>query len=278
MSAYDTLLLKAIVAAVNAGQAIKAIYDTDFDIAFKADDSPLTAADKRSHDIITQSLMAGGDIPVLSEEGRETAFINRRQWEQLWIVDPLDGTKEFVKRNGEFTVNIALVERKKPVLGVVYAPVPDVLYFAHEGIGAYKTGASFQTIKAFEDGQKQRECLQMILRQSERLPCTQSSGGVYTIVGSRSHATSDLLAFVERKKQEKERVRFVQAGSSLKICLVAEGAADIYPRLGPTMEWDTAAGQAVAACSGAMVYEYGTKQTLSYNKADLLNPWFIVER
>jgi len=188
-------------------------------------------------------------------------------------VDPLDGTKEFVKRNGEFTVNIALIENQRPVMGVVYAPVPRWLYFASTEAGAFKL--SDVDIDAMDPDAG----MDTLMGMARKLPLdTQARPSVYTIVGSRSHATPELAEFVERKRLEQGTVEFIQAGSSLKICLVAEGAAHIYPRLGPTMEWDTAAGQAVAECAGAAVLVYEKDQPLGYNKPDLLNPWFIVER
>jgi 3'(2'), 5'-bisphosphate nucleotidase len=234
-------------------------------------------ADQRSHGIIMSSLSRHG-ITVLSEEGLDIAFEERKQWDRMWIVDPLDGTKEFVKRNGEFTVNIALIEQQAPILGVVYAPVPDLLYFGSVAIGAYKVleGSRFRERMNCEERPDAR--LDALIQAGQKLPCGSAGQRDFTIVGSRSHATAELTAFVERMRAEKGQVQFIQAGSSLKICLVAEGAADIYPRLGPTMEWDTAAGQAVAQCAGASMHVYGSDAPLQYNKPELLNPWFVVER
>ncbi len=263
--------------AIKAGKAILGVYDSDFSVERKSDNSPLTLADKKSHEIIRSGLRRH-DIPMISEEGRDIPYEQRRQWNRIWIVDPLDGTKEFVKRNGEFTVNIALVEGLQPVMGVVYAPVPDVLYFASKEIGAFKLNRASEL--NINDAMDQNMTVQLDawIQESLKLPCQTNQQRLYTIVGSRSHGTPELAAFVERKREEKGAIQFVQAGSSLKICLVAEGAADIYPRLGPTMEWDTAAGQAVAEGAGAVMRTHESKERLRYNKRDLLNPWFVVER
>ncbi len=277
MNRYTRYLVDAVHAAVDAGRAILEVYQTDFSVETKTDNSPLTLADKRSHEIIKERLKGHG-IPSISEEGRGVPYEERRNWNTVWIVDPLDGTKEFVKRNGEFTVNIALVENQKAVMGVVYAPVPQWLYFGSAEIGAYKMvevqDFDFQScVKSSpEDG------LNALTGNAKKLPLVHSPNAIYTIVGSRSHGTAELTAFVEKKKKEKGEVKFIQAGSSLKICLVAEGTADIYPRLGPTMEWDTAAGQGVTESAGATIGIYESDQPLKYNKPDLLNPWFVVRR
>jgi 3'(2'), 5'-bisphosphate nucleotidase len=271
-------LVDSIHAALAAGKAVLDVYQSDFEVEVKADQSPLTLADRQSHAIIQSGLGQHG-IPVISEEGRDITYQERKQWDTVWVVDPLDGTKEFVKRNGEFTVNIALIKGAHPVLGVVYAPVPDVLYFASWKIGAYKATQASQwvgTILDLQNSPEQR--LNTALSRSRKLPDHQLPERPYTIVGSRSHGGEELSAFVEHKRAEKGSLEFIQAGSSLKICLVAEGAADIYPRLAPTMEWDTAAGQAVAECAGAGVYNYESGERLEYNKENLLNPWFVVER
>lgn len=269
-------LLAAVDAAVRAGKAIMDVYRSDFAVQSKEDNSPLTAADKEAHEIIKASLMCF-DLPFISEEGKSTTYAVRRTWRTLWIVDPLDGTKEFVKRNGEFTVNIALIDGGRPVMGVVYAPVRQWLYFASSETGAYKLTDVAPGTFTPEDGDRGAERLSALMHSGRKLPVPQSRE-VYTIVGSRSHRTPELEAYVSAKREEKGDVEFIAAGSSLKICLVAEGAADIYPRLGPTMEWDTAAGQAVAECAGARVYQYDGGQPLTYNRENLLNPWFVVER
>jgi len=270
-------LTTAIKAAVDAGKAILDIYQTDFQVDYKEDQSPLTLADKKAHEIISAQL-AEFDIPVLSEEGKTLPYAERRDWNTLWIVDPLDGTKEFVKRNGEFTVNIALVFAGQPILGVVFAPVREVLYFALQGLGAYKID-QMDSAAALCERISHGECTSSdLVEHGQALPLEQPQDTPYTIVGSRSHATDALEAFVEGKRSEFGTIDFIPAGSSLKLCLVAEGRAHIYPRLAPTMEWDTAAGHAVVACAGARIYNHASGDPLRYNKEDLLNPWFIVER
>ena len=273
------LLLPAIDAALQAGKAILEVYRTDFSVESKSDRSPLTLADKKSHDIIVSGL-AESALPILSEEGRAVLFARRRAWETLWIVDPLDGTKEFVKRNGEFTVNIALVHRGRPVMGVIFVPVTGVLYFADAAKGAFRIAgpdlSAWMSRPAAEVGKTAR--LAALMEKSTRLPMAPSAGRPYTIMGSRSHGTPELERFVADKRRAFGAVDFIAAGSSLKICCVAEGRADVYPRLGPTMEWDTAAGHAIAEAAGARIREYGVDNPLVYNKENLLNPWFVVDR
>jgi len=282
-------LLTSIQAAITAGAAILDVYRSpDFEVEEKTDKSPLTLADRRSHEVIVNYL-AKFDIPILSEEGRDIPYRDRNQWDRYWLIDPLDGTKEFIKKNGEFTVNIAMIRHHKPVAGVIYVPDRDTLYYASTGIGAYKADAHQITgllvepeerpdrsAGSSDSGNVQR--LKDIIGKSTSLPIDQSANRPYTIAGSRSHATPELEAVVEKKRREHGEVEFISAGSSLKLCLVAEGRADIYPRTGPTMEWDTAAGQAVVECSGGRVYQYDTEEPLGYNKENLLNPWFVVVR
>ena len=270
-------LTAAIQAAVDAGKAVLDVYHSDFQVDYKKDQSPLTLADKKAHDIISTHL-AKFDIPLLSEEGKAISYATRRHWETLWIVDPLDGTKEFVKRNGEFTVNIALVAAGRPILGVVFTPVREVLYFSLQGLGAFKIDR-MDVITALCAHISRGACsADDLAKSSIALPLERDGNMPYTIVGSRSHATERLEEFVDQKRREFGTVDFIPAGSSLKLCLVAEGRADIYPRLAPTMEWDTAAGHAVVECAGARINEYPSGTPLAYNKENLLNPWFIVER
>ena len=267
-------LLTCIKSALAAGRAILEVYDeTDMEVEMKADNSPLTRADRRSHEIIMAAIGNLG-IPVLSEEGREIPFDVRRQWTRMWIVDPLDGTKEFIKRNGEFTVNIALAEEGIPTMGVIYVPVADSLYFADHEQGAFKIDA----VSSEEKPLVRTGSLDELMDRAQRLPAPRDAGRPFTIMGSRSHATPELDAYVEAMQNKYGSVKFISAGSSLKICRVAEGLADVYPRLGPTMEWDTAAGQAIATASGAQVVRHDNGRPLAYNKENLLNPWFIVER
>ncbi|MDX9787751.1 MAG: 3'(2'),5'-bisphosphate nucleotidase CysQ [Desulfobacterales bacterium] len=274
----EHLLLRALIAAIRAGKATLEVYRTDFSVAHKSDDSPLTLADQRSHEIITD-LLSPLRIPILSEEGRNIPFEERKTWEKFWLIDPLDGTKEFVKKNDEFTVNIALIENQVPVMGIICVPVLGITYFAETDIGAFMLEDPVMTERiAFADMGHNGIRLMDVLAASARLPLPQSTTAPYTIVGSRSHSTPELEAFVDKKRREYDQVTFIPAGSSLKFCRIAEGRAAIYPRLGPTMEWDTAAGQAIAACAGARVVRHDTGTPLVYNKENLLNPWFIVER
>lgn len=266
----NTELSTAIRAAIEAGRDIMDIYDdpaADFGIERKADNSPLTLADKAAHACIMTFLQPTG-IPVLSEEGAHMPYDVRRTWHRLWIVDPLDGTKEFIKRNGEFTVNIALVEDGTPVLGVIYVPVKHELYFGFtspvDPISPITPGAYKATVL---DG--------LPVEPFHPLPHP-SSPRPYTVVASRSHLSPETATFIDALRREHPDLQLVSSGSSLKICLVAEGRADIYPRHAPTMEWDTAAGNAIALAAGRIIVDALTGEPLHYNKEDLHNPWFIV--
>jgi 3'(2'), 5'-bisphosphate nucleotidase len=274
-------ILRSIQASIAAGNAINEVYHSeDFGVEYKSDKSPLTLADQKSHEIIMK-VLTEFDIPILSEEGKDTPYAQRKDWERFWVVDPLDGTKEFIKRNGEFTVNIALVENGRPVLGTIFVPDRNTLYFAGQDVGAYKLqdGPFNEMLDARAvSNEEARGFLDQIIGQSTKLPISDPERAGLTIVGSRSHKTPELEAYVEEKRKAFGEVEFISAGSSLKICLVAEGRADVYPRLGPTMEWDTAAGQAIAEYAGASVYQHDTSKPLVYNKEDLHNPWFIVKR
>ena len=249
---HASLLPHIIGIARTAGARILDIYGTDFDVEHKADQSPLTAADLAAHKAIVAGLDGlPGKWPVLSEESTATVpFAERAGWRRYWLVDPLDGTKEFVKRNGEFTVNIALIEDHQPVLGVVYVPVTDTTYYAAVGAGASRMVGS-------------EAAHSMSVATSERKPI---------VVGSRSHRGDSLKAWLAALGEHE----MVAMGSSLKVCCVADGTADVYPRLGPTSEWDTAAAHAVVTCAGGQVVDvYGAP--LRYNtKEDMLNPHFFV--
>jgi 3'(2'), 5'-bisphosphate nucleotidase len=215
---------------------------------------PLTLADKKANDIIESGLnQLSVGFPILSEEGKEIPYEDRKHWEYFWLVDPLDGTKEFVKKNGEFTVNIALIHKDMPVIGVVYAPVLNVCYWSKQGEGAFKDG--------------------------KKLPLKiGSERNTYKIVVSRSHMSDDTQEFIDAIDTEKEK-ELISIGSSLKICLIAEGEADIYPRLGSTMEWDTGAAHAIINESGKSLKKYtdGVYRKHKYNKECLLNRWFVAE-
>ncbi|MEM9050880.1 MAG: 3'(2'),5'-bisphosphate nucleotidase CysQ [Bacteroidota bacterium] len=257
------LISTAIEAAYLGGLEILDVYESDFAVETKDDKSPLTLADKRAHVKITEIL--GDTLPILSEEGKSIEFEERSAWSQFWMVDPLDGTKEFVKRNGEFTVNIALIENGKSVGGVIYVPVKKDLYFGAIGLGSFK-------VSDFDGGSFDWESLEA---QAISLPVA-SDSSTYKAVGSRSHMSPETEAFFEELKKEHGEIEVVSMGSSLKICLVAEGAADVYPRFAPTMEWDTAAGHAIAKGAGKNIMDHTTKEEMAYNKENLLNNWFIV--
>ena len=278
-------LLTALLASREAGLAILDVYKQEFDVSYKEDRSPLTLADQRSHDIIVDHLTdpSKKSLPILSEEGKDIPFEQRRAWEYFWLIDPLDGTKEFIKRNGEFTVNIALIYQHRPVLGVIYAPVNNIFYFASEGLGAFrlKNDKAFKLLEGKASEIERDSVLKEILKQSDRLPYYDTPLDAHdtkiVIVGSRSHPSKEFEAFVKTMKNQHEKVDVISSGSSLKLCLVAEGRADIYPRLGPTMEWDTAAGQAIVEQANGSVLNYETGEPLQYNKKNLLNSWFIVK-
>ncbi|OFY85814.1 MAG: 3'(2'),5'-bisphosphate nucleotidase [Bacteroidetes bacterium RIFCSPLOWO2_12_FULL_35_15] len=263
----EALLFIAIEASLKAGEEILKVYESNFAVEHKDDTSPLTLADKNAHNIICENLKKT-DFPVLSEEGKLIDYAERSRWKYFWMVDPLDGTKEFVKRNGEFTVNIALIHQQRSILGVIYVPVTKTLYFAAEGIGSYKVQTSKFKGQASE--------LNDILQYSEKLPL-KSTKSKFTIVASRSHLSEETEMFIDGIKTTHKEVAFISSGSSIKLCLVAEGSADIYPRFAPTMEWDTAAGQAICEIAGKLVIDYSTNKPLLYNKQSLLNNWFIVQ-
>ncbi|OQA06599.1 MAG: 3'(2'),5'-bisphosphate nucleotidase CysQ [Bacteroidetes bacterium ADurb.Bin397] len=268
-----TLLHQAILASIEAGLAIMNVYDGPHEIEIKDDKSPLTIADRQSHLSIMAHLKETG-IPVLSEEGKNIPYEERKDWPLFWMVDPLDGTKEFIKRNGEFTVNIALIENGAAVAGVIYAPVPDTLWYGSTGSGSFKVDQAAKVLSNFKDV----DTISYALNNSAvSLPKT-GDARPFTVVASRSHLSPETETLIAELKEKHKIIEFVSKGSSLKICLVAEGSADIYPRLAPTMEWDTAAGQAVVEAAGGRVLRAADRQPLAYNKEDLLNPSFIACR
>jgi 3'(2'), 5'-bisphosphate nucleotidase len=240
----------AKAAALEAGSAIMQVYDSmNFSVEYKADKSPLTIADTAAHQIIKKKLAVTG-IPLLSEEGKLTSFNERQYWDLFWLVDPLDGTKEFIKRNKDFTVNIALVKDRQPVFGIVYAPAMELLYWNDlEGRAWKKQNADLET--------------EISTRHNDK---------VEAIVASKSHLSKETEEYIKQFPHAKLQT----IGSSLKFMLIAEGSADCYPRFGPTMEWDTAAAHAIVEAAGGKVTEYNNNEPLYYNKEDLLNPWFIV--
>jgi len=255
----------SIEAAIEAGKKILEVYQRDFVVETKIDNSPLTEADQQAHHTIKNILQQTG-IPILSEEGKQMPYNERKKWDKFWLVDPLDGTKEFIKKNGEFTVNIALIKNGTPVMGVVYVPVTGVVYAASEEAGSFSFNVN-NNGKAISEMINDKIKLPLAIKPEK-----------YTIVASRSHSSPETETFVEERKKIYGNVNLINAGSSLKLCLVAEGKAHVYPRLAPTMEWDTAAGHAIAKFAGCKVYNYESNDELKYNKENLLNPWFVVER
>lgn len=241
--------------AKEAGDAIMKIYERDFTVEYKDDKSPLTEADLKSNEIICNALATlYPDIPMLSEENKEVPYADRKDWDYFWLIDPIDGTKEFIKKTGEFTVNIALIYKDEPVLGVVYAPVLEDMYYAKKDEGAFKN--------------------------DERLPIKKNAEPEkeLNVVASISHLSEETQTFIDELALSTEKLNLVSKGSSLKLCMVAEGTADIYPRLAPTMEWDTGAAHAIVLESGKQVVQYENDKPVVYNKENLLNPWFVVRR
>lgn len=238
--------------ALEAGKAIMEIYSKDFDIEYKDDNSPLTEADLKANEVICTALKElYPTIAIMSEENKQVEYDVRKNWEYYWCIDPIDGTKEFIKKNGEFTVNIALIHKNTPVLGVVYAPAIEKLYWAKKAKGAFLNG--------------------------EKLPFKINNNPKQKlyVVASKSHLSQETQEFID--KLDTKEIEQVSKGSSLKLCMVAEGSADIYPRLAPTMEWDTAAADAIVREAGKMTYQFEVDKPVVYNKEDLLNPWFVVK-
>jgi len=253
------------------------VYNSDILVELKEDKSPLTLADKKSNEVIT-NLLKDTPYPILSEEGKSIPYSERKDWERFWLIDPLDGTKEFIKRNGEFTVNIALIENGIPIIGVIYVPVTDYLYFASKERGAYLVSdhnLEFEFEMQVENSKPAQE-LKILQHSGDKLPLKKKARP-FTAVASRSHLSPDTENYLNTLKEKHGEVEMISSGSSLKLCLVAEGKADVYPRLAPTMEWDTAAGQAIAECAGKKVTDFNTGLPLTYNKENLLNPSFIVQ-
>ena len=276
----DSIEIKDIVSIAKlAGDAIMEIYNRDFQVEYKDDKSPLTEADLKSNEIIIKGLQLLSSepgilnpelsaLPILSEEGKEIPYDERKDWEYYWCIDPIDGTKEFIKKNGEFTVNIALIHKDTPVLGVVYAPALGDMYWAVKGKGAYKVEFRVQS----------SEFRKELLKNASALPLNPESRtpNSLVIVASKSHLSEETQEFIDHLTFNIQHPTFISKGSSLKLVMVAEGSADIYPRLAPTMEWDTAAADAIVRESGKMTYQFENDTPVVYNKENLLNPWFVV--
>ena len=262
---YETLLLQAINAAVLAGAEILNVYhNDDFEVELKSDNSPLTRADRLADQCIAKNLEQT-NIPILSEEAGHHDFATRSQWDLFWLVDPLDGTREFISRNDEFTVNIALIKENAPTLGVIYLPVKGTLYFAETGLGAWKTNKiAPEYIPA--------KSLEGLTSVAQKLPQVNSAS--QSAVVSRSHLSEATIEFLHHIESVTGKLEHVSSGSSLKLCRIAEGSAGIYPRLGRTMEWDIAAGTAIVQATGGVVLSHDGSP-VTFNKQDLGNPWFV---
>lgn len=260
----NQLINEAIRAAILAGRTIKEEYaSADYTIFIKADQTPVTRADHQAHQIILNELKATA-LPVLSEEGEHFDYSERKKWQLYWLVDPLDGTKEFIKRTDDFTVNIALIDQNRSIAGVIYSPVSAELYVGIPGTGSYK----------LENPDK--NCtFELIQQKGIKLPFDQTKGE-FRVAVSRSHLNPETEIYIENLRKLHGSVRLILRGSSLKTCMVAEGTADTYPRYGKTMEWDTAAGHAIARAAGKNIYQTDMKTELTYNKESLYNPHFIV--
>lgn len=273
----------AISAANEAGKAILAIYSKDFAVEYKKDNSPLTDADCAANEIIRDKL-SKTSYPIISEENKQISYSQRKNWDKYWLVDPIDGTKEFIKRNGEFTVNIALIENGKPILGVVFVPVLST-YYLGDNNGAFKaiSGIHYKSID---------ELLNNVNSNLDKLEQIYVSNNIkesLKVVASKSHCNNETLNFISELEDVYGKAICIAKGSSLKLCMVAEGLADFYPRIAPTCEWDTAAAHAVVNAAGGSVFLYDDKinakeyyknnnllNELSYNKENILNPYFIV--
>lgn len=265
---YQNNLLIAVEACLQAGEAILKVYERDFNIDFKEDKSPLTEADTISNQIINEFLLKT-DLPIVSEENKQISFSERKNWDYCWIVDPVDGTKEFIKKNGEFTINIALTHNGLTKLGVIYVPVTRELYYTNSD----KT-SSFKSIVPESINNVEN----LLFRKEDEIYPREEGSTLIRVVGSRSHMNNDTVEFVEKLKKQFDNVEVVSKGSSLKFCLVAEGKADFYPRFAPTMEWDTAAGQAICEAVGLRVIDQETNDVMIYNRENQLNNYFLVTK
>ena len=272
-----SLFPELIKVSVDAGKAILDVYNTDFSVEHKDDKSPLTKADLASHHIINdrlQELSVGtSTVPVLSEESGTVPYETRRNWDTYWLIDPLDGTKEFVKKNGEFTVNIALIKDGIPIAGFVYVPVTDLLYFGSEDSGAWQLPDASAC-----DPREWESAAFALAPGTGDIDLPGSDVPPLKVVASRSHLNEETQQFISGLEKKYGLVERVSSGSSIKLCLVASGEADVYPRFAPTMEWDTAAADAVCRAAGVAVIQAENRQPLCYNKENLLNPWFLVAK
>ena len=268
---HQELLKLAVTAAIKAGEEILRIYNTDFEVETKADDTPVTIADKTSGQCISK-ILEETQIPIISEEEDICDYSIRKNWHQVWIIDPLDGTKEYIKRNGEFAVNIALVEDNKPVIGIIYAPVSHDIYFATTELGSYKIT---QHDLIYELTKK--NIVDNLLEFGRKLPI-QKAPKTYTLVASRSHLSKDVNDRIAQLKKIYGEVDIISVGSSIKQGWVAEGKAHEYPRYGTTMEWDTAAGQCILEMAGCQLLDLETNLPMIYNKPNMKNNFFVAKQ
>lgn len=265
MTEKNNLLEIAVKAAVAAGEKTLTFFNRELDVLNKEDNSPLTLADLEANQIINEILQKT-NIPILSEENKLVPFTDRKGWKEYWLVDPLDGTKEFINSSPEYTVNIALIKNNYPIAGIVYAPVLKELYYASVELGSFKVT---------EPGMLD---FKLIHKKAQRLPFKANHNNKLIIVASRSHIIAETQVFIEKLKKYTNNLELLSIGSSLKLCMIAEGKADIYPRLGPTMEWDIAASHAIAEFAGCRIFQFSDQKKLMYNKKELRNPGFIVYR
>lgn len=280
-SLYKELLYSIVISKI-AGGSIMKIYNLDsseFDIRFKGDSSPLTIADEKSHNIIVKILKENFNYPILSEEGKNINFAIRKNWDCFWLIDPLDGTKEFIKKNDEFTINIALINDTKPILGIIYLPVKDIFYFAIKDFGSYKLENYRNLAGKLMNINSLEEAISLLKQSSIKISVNnkRDSNCPIKVVASRSHMSKKTKDFINKLKLQYEEVEVIQAGSSLKLCMVAEGKANIYPRFGPTMEWDTSASQIILEEAGGELIDCNMYIPLKYNKDNLVNPSFIAK-
>jgi 3'(2'), 5'-bisphosphate nucleotidase len=262
---YDRLLDASIAAAIKAGDRTLDYYMKSIDIVTKDDNSPVTLADLESNKIINECLKPTG-IPILSEENNNIPFDHRKNWKSFWLVDPLDGTREFINKSSEYSINIALIEGDSPEMGVVYIPAKGIIYYGLKELGSFKAiYTSKKTIIALRN-------------ESIRLPAENQNNEKLVVVVSKSHLSEETKIFIEKMRNVMGDFELQFLGSSLKLCMVAEGCADIYPRLGQTMEWDTAASHAIARFAGCKIINLTNSLPLVYNKENLMNPSFMVYR
>ena len=268
----EYLLPCAFNAAVRAGAEIMKVYNNsgEIDVMVKSDNTPLTIADRLAHNKIKE-VLGETRIPILSEEGREMLYDERKNWEMFWLVDPLDGTIEFLKRNNEFTVNIALMHNNECVGAIVYVPYLAKLYFAEQGVGA----KLIEGVKPEENASYTNETIRA---NAQTLPLTRESHPKFRVAVSRSHQTPETATYIDDMRELHPEMEIVEQGSSYKFCMMAEGEIDYYPRTTSTYEWDTAAAELILVEAGGAVYSLPDHKPLRYNKPDLRNPWFECRR